>query len=92
MLIAQDLWQAHYQILSVILLREFIILNVNTNMIIKKCKTSGIKYKYCDCCLELTNVKDNLIVSKNSLIKTSKSYLVKHAKFASVILINVFCY
>ena len=33
--IAQDLWQAHYQILSIIILEEFIELKVNTYMIIK---------------------------------------------------------
>ena len=30
-LIAQDIWQAHYQILSIILLKQFINLNVNTD-------------------------------------------------------------
>ena len=35
LLIEQDLWQAHYQILSVIFLKEFIELNVNANMMIK---------------------------------------------------------
>ena len=30
LLIAQDLWQAHYQILSIIFLKKFIKLNVNT--------------------------------------------------------------
>ena len=34
LLIAQDLWQAHYQILSIIFLKEFIELNVNTDMMI----------------------------------------------------------
>ena len=34
----QDLWQAHYQILLIISLKEFINLNVNTDNIIKKCK------------------------------------------------------
>ena len=33
--IAQDLRQAHYQILSIIFLKEFMELNVNTNMMIK---------------------------------------------------------
>ena len=27
----------------------------------KKCETFGIKYKYCDCFLEYTNFKDDLI-------------------------------
>ena len=34
LLIAQDLWQAHYQVFSIIFLEEFIELNVNTNMMI----------------------------------------------------------
>ena len=38
LLIAQDLWKAHYQILSMIFLKEFIELNVNTNMMIKNVK------------------------------------------------------
>ena len=36
LLIAQDLWQAYYQILSIILLKEFMELNGNTHTIIKK--------------------------------------------------------
>ena len=38
LLIAQDLWQAHYQILSIIFLKEFIELNVNSHMMIKNVK------------------------------------------------------
>ena len=38
LLIAQDLWQAHYQILSIIFLREFIELNAITDMMIKNVK------------------------------------------------------
>ena len=34
LLIVQDLWQAYYQILSIIFLKEFIRLNVNTDTII----------------------------------------------------------
>ena len=36
LLTVQDLWQAHYQILSVNFLKEFIELNVNTDMINRK--------------------------------------------------------
>ena len=36
--IAQDLWQAHYQILSIIFLKEFIELNVHADMMIKNVK------------------------------------------------------
>ena len=35
LLIVEDIWQAHYQILSIVVLKEFIELNVNTDMIIK---------------------------------------------------------
>ena len=38
LLMVQDLWQAHYQILSIIFLKEFIELNVNTDMMIKYVK------------------------------------------------------
>ena len=38
LLIAQDLWQAHYQTLSIIFLKEFIELNVNSGMMIKNVK------------------------------------------------------
>ena len=34
----QDLWQARYQILSIIFLKEFIELNVNTDMMTKNVK------------------------------------------------------
>ena len=38
LLIAQDLWQVHYQILPIIFLKEFIKLNVNTDTILKNLK------------------------------------------------------
>ena len=38
LLIAQDLWQAHYQILSIIFLKEFTELNINLDMLIKNVK------------------------------------------------------
>ena len=38
LLIVQGLWQAHYQIWSIIFLKEFIELNVNTDMMIKNMK------------------------------------------------------
>ena len=63
-MIARDLYQAHYQISSIIFLKEFIELNVNSDKMIKKCETCGIKYKYCDCFLEYMNFKDDLIEYK----------------------------
>ena len=38
LLIAQDLWQDHYQILSLIFLKEIMKLNVNVDTMIKKMK------------------------------------------------------
>ena len=38
LLIAQNLWQVHYQILSIISMKEFITLNVYTDMIIKNAR------------------------------------------------------
>ena len=38
LLITQDLWQAHYQILSIIFLKKFIELNVDSDMTIKNVK------------------------------------------------------
>ena len=48
-------------LLLIILLKEFIKLNVNMNTMIKKFETCGIKHKYCNCFLEYTNFKDKLI-------------------------------
>ena len=48
LLIVQDLWQAHCQILSIIFLKELIKLNVNMDKMIEKCETCGITYKVCD--------------------------------------------
>ena len=30
----------------------------------RKCEMCGIKYKDCECCLEYTNIKDDLILYK----------------------------
>ena len=60
LLIAQDLWQAHCQILLKILLKEFIKVNVITDTMMENYETCGIKYKDYDCFLEYTNIKDDL--------------------------------
>ena len=38
LLIVQDLWQAHYKILSIIFLKEFIVFNVNLDTMKKNVK------------------------------------------------------
>ena len=59
---------SYYQILSIIFLKEFIELNVCEHDD-EKCETCGIKYKHCDCFLEYTNFKDDLIEYKCSCCK-----------------------
>ena len=54
--------QAHYQILLIILFKEFIKSNVNMGMIKNKYKTCY--YKDWECCLGYINVKDDLLVDK----------------------------
>ena len=58
LLVAQDLWQTYYQLLSIIFLRE---LNVNTGKMIKNVKLS---YEVCDCFLKHTKFNDDLIEYK----------------------------
>ena len=58
-LIVQELWQAHYPILLIILLKDIIKLNVNTKTMIKNVKLAELNScKNCDCFLQL---KDDLI-------------------------------
>ena len=62
LLLAENLWQVHYQILSIAFLNEFMKSNVIIDMMIKsvKFKELNIKYKNCDCFLEYTHFKDDL--------------------------------
>ena len=46
LLTAYDLWQAHFQILSIIFLKELINLNVNMDTIIKNVKLVELHTKY----------------------------------------------
>ena len=45
LLIVQDLWQTYYQILLIIMLQEFIRLNVSTDMKIKNVKLTELSTK-----------------------------------------------
>ena len=45
LLIAKDLWPAHYQILLMILLKEFVKLNANMDVIIKNVKRLELNTK-----------------------------------------------
>ena len=61
LLIAQDLWQAHYQVLSTVFLKEFIALNVNTDMMIRIVKLAE---SIIIIAIEYMNFKYNLIEYK----------------------------
>ena len=71
LLIVQDLWQAYYQILSVIFLKEFIGLYVNTKKMIKNVKLRELDISI-DSAFLKTHLKDDLI--KYKYLCCSKSY------------------
>ena len=57
LLIVQDLWQAHYQILSVFFLNEFIELNLNTNIMIKNVKLAELNITIATVFLNIQTLK-----------------------------------
>ena len=60
--LSQDLWHAHYQILSIIFLKELMELNVNLDMMIKNAKLPELNTSIAT--LEYINSKDHLIEYK----------------------------
>ena len=60
-MIAQDLWEAPYQILLMVLLKEFIEFIVNMEMIIKKYGTCRAKYNDCECFRDYAIYKEDSI-------------------------------
>ena len=73
LLIAHNLWQVHYQILSIIFLKEFIELNVNLDTVIKNVKLVELNISIA--VFLNTHFKDNLIEYKCSRCK--KNYQQK---------------
>ena len=68
LLMVQELWQAYYQILSIIFLKEFIELNVNSDMTIKKnVKLAELRANHATV---LLNRQDHLIELKMILYNT----------------------
>ena len=61
---ARSMWQAHYQILSIIFVKKFIKLNEKYAHDDRKCETCWITFEKFDCFLEYTNRKDDLIEYK----------------------------
>ena len=64
LVVVRDSLQAHYEILSIIFLKEFIKLNVNTDTMIKNVKLAELKINVKTVSLEFTNFKDDLIKNK----------------------------
>ena len=64
LLIAKNLWQAHYQILLIILLKELIKLNANMDMVAKNVKRVGLNTRIASAVLNTQILKDNLILYK----------------------------
>ena len=56
-LIAQDLWPDHYQILSIIFFDEFIELNINSDMIIKNVRLVELNIIIATCFLNAQTLK-----------------------------------
>ena len=57
LLIVQDLRQGHYQILSIIFLKEFIKLNVNMDMMIRNVKLVELNISIADDLIEIDDLK-----------------------------------
>ena len=98
LLIVQDLWQTHYQILSIILLKEFIKLKCGYKHDDERCEICRMTHKYCDCFLEYTNFKDDLVEYKclccnknyqKKFMKSSKNDLLIHTHFLTMIPISL---
>ena len=68
--LSQDLWHAHYQILSIIFLKELMELNVNLDMMIKNAKLPELNTSIAT--LEYINSKDHLIEYKS--LRCNKNY------------------
>ena len=65
---------------------EFIKLNVNMDKMIKKCKDCGTEYKYCNCFLEYSFFKGDLIKCK--CLSCDKNYQYKLDKKLEKIFIS----
>ena len=57
LLIAHDLWQAHYQILAIIFLKELLELNVNLDTMIKKAKHKELNMSIATVFLNIQTLK-----------------------------------
>ena len=64
LLIAQGLWQARYQVLSKVFLKELKELNLNTDMMIENVKLVELNISIMTAFLSIQKIKDDLIEYK----------------------------
>ena len=57
LLVVQDLWKVHYQILLIILLKEFIKLNINMDKMVNKMKLLELNTKIAIAFLDTQTLK-----------------------------------
>ena len=76
LLIAQDFWEAHFQIFLIILLKELIKSNVNTNTMTKNVKLMelNITVNLFYCCEKVFTHMNTWMIRKNSM---KRHYLQK---------------
>ena len=78
LLIARDLWQAHYQILSIIFSEGIYEIKCKYRHDDEKCETCRIKYKCCDSFLEYKDFKHDLIEYKCLCCNINNKRLTKN--------------
>ena len=79
LLIVQDLWPAHFQIMLIISIKEFKKLNLNTDTMIENVKrVESIADSHC--CLEYINVTD-LLIEYNKNYQKNNWWKVKETIF-----------
>ena len=97
--LSQDLWHAHYQILSIIFLKELMELNVNLDMMIKNAKLPELNTSIAT--LEYINSKDHLIEYKSLCCNKNyqrkfdeklKELFLMHTDFLITTAISLFYY
>ena len=97
--LSQDLWHAHYQVLSIIFLKELMELNVNLDMMIKNAKLPELNTSIAT--LEYINSKDHLIEYKSLCCNKNyqrkfdeklKELFLMHTDFLITTTISLFYY
>ena len=67
------LWQAHYQILKIIFLKEFIKINVSTNTMIKNVKLTELNKKIATVFLNTQTLETEFFIRKE-MFSCNKNY------------------